>query len=369
MTTASDAPPAFRAPPRPLQPFHLKDVRLTARTAFYAAQQTNLAWLKQLEPDRMLYFFRSWRSCRSRRRRCSPTADGRARAALRGELSGTGCRPSPRPPRAAPSPSSDRGPSTSSRRSVSARTRCRVTSARFPERVCATELLPQGAVGAALRDAQAARRSARGTLAPRATARADGGAEALRAFARTRREDARLWRRAALEEFINQEVGGERGADPARRCHERPFVVSLRSGSSDPASSVRSRLWAPRPSAVRRKRSRRCTRIRTSPRPSVPPPATRRRASPRPRAAMSFFDELNASILCDGRLNVERRGGRAPARWPRRAAARRELLVTRPPRDVRESQLDAHLALDHGVGRRRRRGPRGGKGALSCGVL
>ena len=58
MTTASDAPPAFRAPPRPLQPFHLKDVRLTARTAFHAAQQTNLAWLKQLEPDRMLYFFR-----------------------------------------------------------------------------------------------------------------------------------------------------------------------------------------------------------------------------------------------------------------------------------------------------------------------
>ena len=99
----------------PLQPFHLKDVRPTARTAFHAAQQTNLAWLKQLEPDRMLYF---------RPQLAKYAAEARDAAALRrrGRARAAACAASHRPlavavaaggPRAAPSPSSDRVPNTS----------------------------------------------------------------------------------------------------------------------------------------------------------------------------------------------------------------------------------------------------------------
>ena len=45
--------------PLPLRPFALHDVRLLPSTRFHTAQQTNLRWLRSLDPDRLLFYFRN----------------------------------------------------------------------------------------------------------------------------------------------------------------------------------------------------------------------------------------------------------------------------------------------------------------------
>ena len=101
------------APPRPLQPFDLKDVRLTARTAFHAAQQDNLAWLKQLD-HRMLYFFRQLAKLPQPAPTLQPCGGWEsAGSGLRGEFIGHWLSAVAAAAAGGPSPSSDRGPSTS----------------------------------------------------------------------------------------------------------------------------------------------------------------------------------------------------------------------------------------------------------------
>ena len=279
-----------------------------------------------------------------------------ARAAAAASLSGTGCRPSLRRPRAAPATIAGRvrrdGPRPVPGRGVGISQR--VSS----ERVCG-DRASQGAVGALLRDAQAARWFARGasllgvrlalTVALKLSEHLRGRVEKMLAAGGEQR-----W-------GVYQPGGGrdERGAHSARRRHE-PFVGEFGKRFGRPCSSARSPSWAPRPSAVQRKRSRRCTPIRTS-RDPRPPPATgdgRARGGAcggGPRRTQRF------AYLCDGRLDVARRGWALDSSVAPSRSSTPRLLEPRPPRDVRESQLDAHLALDHGVGRRRRRRRRGGE--------
>ena len=281
-------------------------------------------------------------------------------------LSATGCRPSPRQdpaasPRArAPIAGRVRG----DRRSASARTRCLATSsvsgrARSGDR----ELLPQGAVGAEARDAQAARgllarsHSLLGlrlalTVALKLSEHLRGRVEKMLASGGEQR-----W-----EEFINQEVGGMSEAltqlavatsslrgSSSRKRFERPCFVG-------PLALVGASTKRGAAQAIEKMHAN--THL-----PEILGAAARYEATGEPaaaRAAMSFFDELNAShtFATGGSTSGETWLG---ARQLDLAQQHAEKLEPRPPRDVRESQLDAHLALDHGVGRRRRRGRRGGK--------
>ena len=56
---ATDEQPRLRPTPQPLRPFSLHNVTLLSGTRFHTAQRTNVEWLRTLEPDRMLYYFRN----------------------------------------------------------------------------------------------------------------------------------------------------------------------------------------------------------------------------------------------------------------------------------------------------------------------
>ena len=58
-TASHHEPPVLRPTPLPLRPFSLHNVSLLPGTRFHTAQLTNVEWLRRLEPDRMLYYFRN----------------------------------------------------------------------------------------------------------------------------------------------------------------------------------------------------------------------------------------------------------------------------------------------------------------------
>ena len=55
----SDGSKPLQPPILPLHPFSLHDLHLLPGTRFHRAQQINVAWLHQLDPDRMLYYYRN----------------------------------------------------------------------------------------------------------------------------------------------------------------------------------------------------------------------------------------------------------------------------------------------------------------------
>ena len=275
-------------------------MRLTARAAFHAAQQTNLAWLKQLEPDRMLYFFRQlaklpqpaptlqpyggWESAGSGLRgefighwlsAVAAAAAGGAEPELRiaGRVRRHGARPVP-----------GRGVGYLS---AFPQSEFAATESFYPKGPWVPYYVMHKLLVGLL--------EAHSLLGLRA--RADGGAEALSAPARTRREDARLWRRARWQEFINQEVGGMSEAltqlavatkDPSwvslAKRFERPCFVG-------PLALVGASTKRGAAQAIEKMHAN--THL-----PEILGAAARYEATGEPaaaRAAMSFFDELNAS--------------------------------------------------------------------------
>ena len=59
LPSSIDSQPTLRPLRLPLAPFSLHNVSLAPGTRFYTAQRTNVDWLRQLEPDRLLYYFRN----------------------------------------------------------------------------------------------------------------------------------------------------------------------------------------------------------------------------------------------------------------------------------------------------------------------
>ena len=56
---ATDEQPKLRPTSQPLRPFSLHNVTLLSGTRFHTAQRTNIEWLRTLDPDRLLYYFRN----------------------------------------------------------------------------------------------------------------------------------------------------------------------------------------------------------------------------------------------------------------------------------------------------------------------
>ena len=59
MPDALESQPTLHPTRLPLRAFSLHDVSLRHGSRFHVAQQTNVEWLRQLDPDRLLFFFRS----------------------------------------------------------------------------------------------------------------------------------------------------------------------------------------------------------------------------------------------------------------------------------------------------------------------
>ena len=73
----------------PLQPFALQDVRLEPSSRFGIAQRTNAAFLRKLDPDRLLYFFRRLAGLPQPRADITPYGGWESQGSgLRGEFAG-----------------------------------------------------------------------------------------------------------------------------------------------------------------------------------------------------------------------------------------------------------------------------------------